>query len=119
MSDRFITAHYTSIFIKIIDSAGAEICLEALRCLHVLLEDGSCLDSEWYLLLLLSSQLHLLLLFLQQQGGHVSLLRVGSQELLPQTAQLVDHHQQLKLLLCQRLRGTWNVRGPHFSESCL
>lgn len=63
--------------------------------------------SKRYLFLLLSSQLHLLLLFLQQQGGHVPLLRVGSQQLLPQSGQLVDHHQQLELLLRQRLWGTW------------
>lgn len=62
--------------------------------------------SEGYLLLLLSSQLHLLLLLLQQQSSHVPLLGVGSEQLLPQTTQLVDHHHQLQLLLSQRLWGT-------------
>lgn len=32
---------------------------------------------------------------------------MGSQQLLPQAGQLVDHHQQLELLLSQRLWGTW------------
>lgn len=62
-------------------------------------DDKRADTSEPYLFLLLSSQLHLLLLLLQQQGGHVPLLGVGPQELLPQAIQLVDHHQQLELFL--------------------
>lgn len=64
------------------------------------------LSCEGYLLLLLPGQLHLLLLLLQQQRSHVALLRVGSEQLLPQAAQLVYHHHQLQLFLSQRLRGT-------------
>ena len=85
-----------------------DICFKVTPRLLVLLIFGSRgLVCVCYLFLLLSSQLHLLLLLLQQQGGHVPLLRVRPQQLLPQTTQLVDHHQQLELLLCQRLGGTW------------
>jgi len=46
-----------------------------------------------HLLLLLPRQLHLLLLLLEEHRGHVLLLRVGRQELVPQRGQLVDHHE--------------------------
>ena len=47
--------------------------------------------SRAHLLLLLPGQLHLLLLLLQEHRSHVLLLRVRSQELVPQSGQLVDH----------------------------
>lgn len=78
-----------------------------------------------HLLLLLPGQLHLLLLLLEEHGGHVLLLRVRRQQLVPQRGQLVDHHQQLQLLLCQALLGSWGrkklgwvrVRGWERGES--
>lgn len=61
--------------------------------------------SRAYLLLLLPGQLHLLLLLLKEHSSHVLLLGVGCQELVPQGGQLMDHDQQLELLLCQALLG--------------
>ena len=61
--------------------------------------------SRAHLLLLLPGQLHLLLLLLQEHRGHVLLLRVRCQELVPQGGQLVDHDQKLQLLLRQALLG--------------
>lgn len=63
-----------------------------------------------YLLLLLTSQLHLLPLFLHLRGGQLLLLLVGRQELLPQAAQLADHAHELALLLRQAVRGTCRSR---------
>lgn len=74
-------------------------------------EDGGSQIDPWgvespHLLLLLPGQLHLLLLLLEEHGCHVLLLRVRRQQLVPQRGQLVDHHQQLQLLLCQALLGS-------------
>lgn len=65
--------------------------------------DDHLLRVASHLLLLLPGQLHLLLLFFEKQGGHVPLLGVGAEELFPKSTQLVDHHQQLELLLRQGL----------------
>lgn len=58
-----------------------------------------------HLLLLLPSQLHLLLLLLEQHGSHVLLLRVGRKKLVPKGRQLMYHDQKLELLLRQALLG--------------
>lgn len=60
-----------------------------------------------YLLLLLPGQLHLLSLLLQLWGGHLFLLIMGRQKLLPQIDQLTNHGGKLVLLLLQGLRRTW------------
>lgn len=69
------------------------------------------------LLLLLPGQLHLLLLLLEQHGSHVLLLRVRGQQLVPQGGQLVDHDQELQLLLRQALLGPFDIFGFHRAPS--
>ncbi len=54
-----------------------------------------------YLLLLLSGKLHLLPLFLKLRGGHLFLLIMSGEELLPQIDQLTDHGGKLALLFLQ------------------
>lgn len=85
------------------------------------LVDGGSQKDPWseegpHLLLLLPGQLHLLLLLLEEHGGHVLLLRVRRQQLVPQRGQLVDHHQQLQLLLCQALLGSWGRKKTRLGE---
>lgn len=70
-----------------------------------------------YLLLLLTSQLHLLPLFLHLRGGELLLLVVSGQELLPQADQLSDHSGELVLLFGQALRSTCREDGEEEREN--
>lgn len=67
------------------------------------LAEDALAPSLSHLLLLLLGQLHLLSLFLYLRSSQFLLLIVGSQELLSQTGQLVDHPHELPFLLSKAL----------------
>ena len=54
-----------------------------------------------HLFLLLLGQLHLLALFLDLRCSQFLLLVMGSQQLLSQTGELIDHPHELSLLLSE------------------
>lgn len=92
-------------------SAWLSSHLPELQYISQLLRRINVLHSTPYLFLLLSGELHLLLLLLKQHCCHVLLFRMGCQQLVPQDGQLVNHDQQLQFLFCQAFLGSWDMQN--------